>query len=473
MASPNVSFDTLPSSIRKPGTYNELNIKLAVRNLPANPQKVVIVAAKTAEGTLPVNTATDIFSDYEARDLAGPGGTAHLMTLAALKAYPYVRLSLVLVEDDAAGIAATGSLSIDGAAEGAGVISVSIAGTAYRIAAARNDTPADMATALAETVNAVPACPVTAAADEGVITFTAKNKGELGNGIALAAQSTAKAVTLVLEPMSGGQVNPDIAPALASIFAAGHNIVISPYTDADNMAALRDHLQATGHALEQRGAIGTVAVTATLSQATTLARSMNEGRISLALLPGTSSLACEVAAAYGAVMASEEDPARPLNNLSLSGIAVPPVGKRLGRQEQENALANGVTPLQVGPGDVVQIVRALSTYTKNIAGADDVSLLDITTMRTYDYVSKACRERIDLRFPREKLSSRTPPKVRSELIDVLLKLEDLEIVEEVQANLPFLVVERDSQDANRLNAAIPVDVVNGLHIRANRIDLLL
>lgn len=473
MASANVSFDTLPSSIRKPGTYNELNIRLAVRNLPANPQKVVIVAAKTAEGGLAVNTPTDIFSDYEARAYAGPGSTAHKMALAAMKAYPYARLSLALVNDAAAGIAASGSVTVTGTAEGAGVISVTIAGKTYRIAAARNDAPADMAAALAETVNAVPECPVTATAANGTLAVTAKNKGILGNGIALAAESTAKAVTLTVTAMSGGQVNPDITPALTAIFAAGHNVIISPYTDADNMTALRDHLEATGHALEQRGAIGVTAVTTTLAQATTLAKSLNEGRISLALLPGTESMACEVAAAYGAVMASEEDPARPLNYMALDGIVIPPVTKRLGRNEQENALANGVTPLQAGPGDVVQIVRAISTYTRNETGADDVALLDITTMRTFDYVSKACRERIDLRFPREKLSRRTEVKVRSELIDVLLKLEELEIVEEVTANLPFLIVERDGQDANRLNAAIPVDVVNGLHIRANRIDLLL
>ncbi|EPP1151030.1 phage tail sheath C-terminal domain-containing protein, partial [Yersinia enterocolitica] len=60
-----------------------------------------------------------------------------------------------------------------------------------------------------------------------------------------------------------------------------------------------------------------------------------------------------------------------------------------------------------------------------------------------------------------------------ELLDVLLKLEELEIVEEVSANKSGLIVERDSQDVNRLNAAIPVDIVNGLHVFAGRIDLLL
>lgn len=96
-----------------------------------------------------------------------------------------------------------------------------------------------------------------------------------------------------------------------------------------------------------------------------------------------------------------------------------------------------------------------------------------TVIRTLDYVRKACRERISLRFPRDKLSSRTPPKVQSELLDVLIKLEELEIIEEVEANKSSLIVERDSQDSNQLNARIPADVVNGLHVFAGRIDLLL
>ena len=82
-------------------------------------------------------------------------------------------------------------------------------------------------------------------------------------------------------------------------------------------------------------------------------------------------------------------------------------------------LKNGVTPLEVGPGETVQIVRAVSTYTRNAVGATDISMLDMTTIRTLDYTCKAVKERVDLRFPREKLSTRTPAKVRSEVLDVL------------------------------------------------------
>ena len=113
------------------------------------------------------------------------------------------------------------------------------------------------------------------------------------------------------------------------------------------------------------------------------------------------------------------------------------------RTEQENALYNGVTPIETSPaGTQAQIVRAITTYTKTANGTADESLLDVTTVRTLIYVSRACVDRIALRFPRDKLSDRTPPRVRSELIDVLMRCEELEILERVEENLPKLIVEQ-------------------------------
>ena len=66
-----------------------------------------------------------------------------------------------------------------------------------------------------------------------------------------------------------------------------------------------------------------------------------------------------------------------------------------------------------------------------------------------------------------------PDKVRSEVLDVLRQLEQLEIVEEVEANAAGVICERDLQDPNRLDCRIPSDVVNGLHVFAGVIDLRL
>jgi phage tail sheath gpL-like len=270
-----------------------------------------------------------------------------------------------------------------------------------------------------------------------------------------------------------GSTEPDIAAALASTAMGNFTILVPAWFSQTALTALRTHIDTYTDSVEQQSIIGVGAIVSTISAATALATALNSGAITLGLLPGTASTARQVAAAYAAVIASEEDPARPLNTLVLSGIKVPPIASKLGRTEQETCLANGITPLEVGPGDLVQIVRAVSTYTKNSTGATDVALLDLTTIRSLYYVRKACRDRIRMRFPRAKLSNKTPAAVRGELLDVLKKCEELEIVEEVDANAAGLVIERSAQGVDRLNGSIPADVVNGLHVFAGRIDLLL
>jgi phage tail sheath gpL-like len=473
VASPNVSFDSIPGSIRKPGKYIEFNTRLAVRTLPGNPQRVLIIGQMLSTGSaLPLVTRS-VFSDSQAAVLFGDGSQAHLMARDAITSNRYLQLEMIGVPDAAAGVAASGTFTLTGTAATSGVVSLWVGDQRIDTAVAAAETAAEIATALMATMADRAALPVIATVNAGVITLTCRHKGAVGNDITLSAQSTATGITTAIAPLSAGAVDPDIAPALAAVFAAGHDIVVCPFSTTEALTSLRQHLEEVSGPLEQRGAIGVAGWPRSLSTGTTLSGDINSGRITLGWHNGSVKIPGQIAAAYAAVIASEEDPARPLNTLVMSSLDVTALTDRPGRNEQENALHNGLTPLDVGAGNTVQIVRAISTYTENLAGTPDVSLLDITTIRTLDYVRKACRERIDLRFPRDKLSARTGPKVRSELLDVLLKLEELEIVEEVIANQSALIVERDAQDVNRLNAAIPVDIVNGLHVFAGRIDLLL
>lgn len=473
MPSANISFASIPSSIRKPGKYFEFNTSLAVRTLPGNLQKTLIVGQRLSTGTIAANTVVDVFSDVDAATYFGRGSIAHLMVRAALVANPYLSLQAIGMDDAGAAVAATATVTITGTAGSSGVLTLNVGDQQVQIAVTAADANTVIAAALNAQIAKQPDLPVTATVLAGVVTLTAKCKGTLGNGIKLSTAITASTATAVATAMVGGATDPVLATALAVVFSAGHNIIVSPWNDATNLTALRTHLDNVSGPLEQRGAIGVYAHVGTLAASTTLASGVNSGRITCALVPSAYENVYEVAAAYAAVIASEEDPARPLNTLALTGIGAPPLANRLSRTEQENALYNGVTPTEVGPGDKVQIVRAVTTYTLDPQSIPDISLLDLTTIRTLDYVRKAARERISLRFPRDKLSERTAAKVRSELLDVLYKLEELEIVEMVAENAPGLIVERDLQDPNRLNAKIPTDVVNGLHVFAGRIDLLL
>lgn len=472
MSSPNVELYEIGSN-RKPGKYFEFNTRLAVRTLPGNAQNVLMIVQMLATGLAEENKIVDIFSDEQAATWFGRGSLGHQMATDAIGANPYLKLQMIGVADAATATAATGTVTVTGPATSNGTLSVSIGGTRLDVGISADDAAADIATRLVDVITQKSGLPVTAAAAEGVVTLTSRHKGTVANDITVSATVSASGTTVAVVPVSGGNVDPDIAPALAAAFAAGHDIIVCPFSTQDALTVLRTHLDKVSGPLEQRGAIGVAGWRKSLSTGTTLAASLNSGRITLGWHNGSVKSPAQIAAAYAAVIASEEDPARPLNTLAMNTLDVTPLEMRPGRTEQENALYNGLTPFETGPGDKVQIVRAISTYTKNAEGVDDVSLLDITTIRTLDYVRKACRERISLRFPRDKLSSRTPPKVQSELLDVLIKLEELEIVEEVEANKSALIVERDSQDSNQLNARIPADVVNGLHVFAGRIDLLL
>ncbi len=480
MASPNISFDNIPSSIRKPGQYFEFNTKLAVRTLPANAQKLLIIGQRLSAGSVAACVPTQVFSDAEAAEYFGEGSIAHLMVRAAIKAYAYLDLTVCALSDSSSTpVARAETLTLTGPATSSGSITVSVGNVDIEVGITSADTAIQIAAAIKAAIDAgYPDLPFTVAQgttpNDHILTFTARNKGTVANQVDFSAVVTATGVTAALAQTTPGSVDPDIDDALDAVFANDYTLYAVQFDDATALGKLQDHLDLISGPMEQRPAVGVFGYDGVLATVSTLAgTTLNSGRILCAYLRGTKSPAYEIAAAMGAVMASEEDPARPLNTLELKKINAPTVANRFSRTEQESLLYNGVTPLVVGPSEAVQIVRAVSTYTTNASGIDDVSLLDITTIRTLDYVRKCCRERIALRFPREKLSSKTPAKVKSELLDVLFALEELEIVEEVEANKAGLLVERDTQDANRLDAKIPTDVVNGLHVFAGRIDLLL
>ncbi|MEN4195439.1 phage tail sheath subtilisin-like domain-containing protein [Serratia marcescens] len=474
---------TIPIPTYKPGFYFGFNTTLASRALATNDQKLVILAQRT---TLPTAaerlTPVDVFSDEEAAVYFGRGSQAHRMAKAAIYANGYLQLAIVGLEDAAEGVAATGSLALSGTATGTGQARLSVCGITVAAAVASGDSAEVVMTALANAINTRQELPVSASVEdipaEGgskstgkQITLIARNKGTVGNQVGLTATVNATGLTATLKAMSSGQGDPELDDALAAIFSAGHTLVISPYSDTASLRTLSTHLDKVSGPLEQRGAVGVTGWNGTLSTGTTLTTAVNAARITMGWYNGSALPNGELAAVYAAIMASESDPARPLNTLTLPGLDITGQDKWPGRTEQENALSNGLTPFEVS-GSTVQIVRAVSTYVKNAMGVTDRALMDVTIIRSLDYVRLACRTRMTQRFPREKLTDTRLARIRSELLDVLYALETLEIVENVDALKDQLRVTRNLQDDTRADATIPASIVRGLHVFAGTIYLL-
>ena len=466
-----ISFDTIPGSIRVPGQYIEFNTRNAVQGLPQNPQSVLLLAPMLTTGTQPALTPIQLFSDAQAGDLFGHGSWAQMMVRQAFTNNAYLDLTVIGLPDNDAGVAATGSLSVSGTVRTAAAVDLTIGGMTVSIAVTAAQTAAEVADKLAAAVNAA-AVPVQAQAASGVVTLTAQSKGEIGNEISLSVDAGISGLSLQITPMANGAKNADIAAALEKVAGKHYHIIVSPFVDDANSKALSHHITQVSNAIEQRGCIGVVAWRGTMTTGAAFTAKLNDGRITCAWYKGAAEANAMLAAGYAAVLAFEEDPAKPLNTLEIKGLNVTPDAQWPLFNECNNALYNGLTPLTV-IANKVQIMRAVSTYTKSASNVDDPSLLDMTTIRTLDYVRRAVKERIALRFPRDKLSDRLLPKIRSEILDVLLKMEQAEIIENAESNKAKLIVSRSLQDVNRVNAAIPADVVNGLHVFAGRIDLIL
>lgn len=477
------NFREIPEGIRKPNVYMEFNITAANRLLPSNEQKILLIAQKNPEAPQLPLQVFDVYSSDQVGISCGFGSLAHRMAKAGIKAFPYASVQMILLDDsDFAADKATATIALTMAepAIRSGKLTINIGGDSYVIGVAQNDTAIIILDKIEAAINNDNDAPVLADYDgeSNNLLLTMETAGTVAETLLLSADCDVAGITVTLPSRFNvsALVRPnvdDVQAVLDVIFAAGHNILVVPYVREDLLTAVRDHCDLVSNGIEQRGCVAIyVSNDDALATAKTRMQNLNPKRIVGGYLRGQSSWVGEVAAATAFVLASESDPARPLNGLALLGIKAPPVGAWLSRAEQEDLLHNGIMPFEVGAGQKVLIVRMISGYTVNDIGVPDPSLLDITIIRSLDYVRRACRERILLRFPRSKNSANRRRAIRSELLNVLKQLEVLEIVQNVDANKGFLVVEEHSNDRTRANARIPADVVRGLHVLAGQIDLL-
>jgi phage tail sheath gpL-like len=477
MSSKNISFVSIPSGLRKPGDYMEFNTRMAVNSLPANVQKVLLIGQRLTSGTVPALTPTQLFSSSDAADFFGAGSTLHLMAMAALNANPYLNL-FAIANDDAGGSAprqetitfTVGTLS-------AGTVVIWIGDQYVQFSYTSTDTPTSIALAIKNAINALTSLPFTAAVAAGVITLTAKNAGTVSGQIAFESGVTVgSGLTVAFAQTVPGTGDPDIhatGNVLDTITPEQFDIVASCYNTITILGYIKTYLNLVSGPIEERPGVCWAGLIDTVANAVSLGDGVNSGRICIAHLKGCRTPAFQIAAAVAAVDASLSDPAMPRSGMVVSSIATPPVQNRSTRTEQETLLSNGITPLEVADGEQVEIVRAVSSY------ITDTSLLDVTTIKTLDYTRLSIRSMMKTKYAQAKLRDATPTKigtadaVKSDVYNVLLKLDDLDILENVEANKDGIIVERDLQTSGQLNAKIPADVVEGLSIFAGVIDLIL
>jgi len=487
----NITFNTIPIDIRTPGQYVEVDNTKALRGLPNMNRRMLFIGNKLAAGNAVANQLYQINSPAEAAGLFGRGSVLHEMLVAARAANKESDIWALGMVDNAAGALATYTVTITGPATAAGTLYLYVNGVRLSVGVAVNDTATQIATAIAAAVTAHADGPFTAASAVGVATLTHRHKGLFGNDADIRVnyqpdEKLPAGITAVVAAGVAGAGNPDVATALAAISQEAFYTIVTPWNDATNVGAVETELNARWGGMDMRTGHLFVGMQGTHGELTAYGAARNSPH-STVVGGKKTPMPCYV---YASVMAAvcefsgAIDPARPFQTLSLPGLLPPAQADRFTRQERDLLLRDGISTFLIDQGGNVLIERVVTTYQVNAYGIEDVSLLDLETKWTVDYMRFAFRARIALRFPRHKLADdgtnfapgqaiATPLIIRGELLDVGRQLELAGILEGFEQFKDDLVVVRSISDVNRVNAILPANLVNQFRVFAGSVQYIL
>jgi len=486
-----IFFNSIPSNMRVPLAYIEFSNERAVSGTAEMPYKILVLGQKLAAGAAAAEVPVRVTSADHAEALFGRGSMLAAMFKALKANNRYTDTWSIPVVDAAAGVAATGTVTLGGLPTAAGTLNCYIAGSRVRVAVASAATPASIATALAAAINADTSLPVTAAAADAVVTLTARHKGEIGNGIDVRVnyyqgEVLPAGLTAAVVAMAAGAGNPDLANAIAAMGDEWYQAIIMPYTDAANLAILEAELDDRWNGVRQIEGFAWAAYRGNHAATGTFGGGRNSKHVSYMGTNISPMPPYLWAAAYGAQAAAAliNDPARPLQTLVLAGILPPAESVRWKLEERNLHLYDGVATHYVDAGGLVRIEREVTSYQKNAFGVEDPSYLDATTPATLGYLRYSLRARVTQKYPRHKLADDgtnfgpgqaivTPSTLRAEFIALAKEWEQAGLVENIDQYKADMIVERDPNNPNRVNFLAPPDLVNQLRVFAAQMQFIL
>lgn len=487
----NISFNTIPSNIRVPLFYAEMDASQA--GYFSQAKRTLLIGQKLAAGSANAGTPYLVTSEGNANALFGQGSMLARMVKFSRLCDPLGELWCIPLADDVAAVAGTGTITVAGTASAAGTIPLYIAGQKVNVAVALNDTATVIAASIAAAISAAADLPVTATSAAAVATLTSKWKGATANDIQMmdsyygqaGGEALPAGITLTYSSsgfLASGATNPSLTAAITAMGDIEYDYVIHPYTDATSLNLLATEMNdSTGRWCYARQIYGHSysALRGTSGTLVTAGNARNDQHATMAGFESdVQNPAWEYAASYGGRNAVflNVDPARPTQTGELTGILPARPGKRFLQTERQTLLTNGIATAYVG-GGTLRIERAITTYQKNAFNQADPSYLDSEVMHQNATVIRRLRNIITTKYPRHKLAADgtrfgagqaivTPSVIRGEIVSEYYNMELDGLVENHDLFEKYLIVEIDATNPNRMNVLLPPDLINQLRIFA-------
>lgn len=480
-----ISFNSIPSTLRVPFVGVEFDSSRAQQGPALLAYRGLIIGQKLATGDAAANSLVRASNVDQVIARAGRGSILHRQYLAWSASNKSTELWLGVLADDAAGVAATGTVVVAGPATASGTIALYLGGERITVGVNSGDTANTIATAIGAAINAALDLPVTASVNTATVTITYRHKGLAGNSYDVRhsfndGEALPAGVTLTITAMGSviaGTTNPTLTSLIAAMADLWFHVWTHPYTDATSLSAIETELASRFGPMRSTDGLAITSMSGNFSAHTTLGGGRNSPHSLIVAQPGASPLtppmefaaeAAALAALHGAI-----DPARPLQTIAMSHARAPAETDQWSLEERNLFLYDGIATTKRAAGGVVQLERMITTYQTSPAGADDTAYLDATTMLTLMYLRYSFRVRMQTRYPRHKLSNDgvpfgsgqaviTPKTGKAEAIAWFREMEELGLVEGFDQFRRDLVVERNVADPNRLDFMLPPDLINQL-----------
>jgi phage tail sheath gpL-like len=489
----NITFLTIPTDWRIPGAWIEIDHTRAVRGLPNMERRVLLLGQRLPTGSVPARTLTRVTREADGVDSFGRGSMLAQMIPAALKVHPTADLWALALDDLGAGAAATGTLTVIGEPSEAGTLNLYIGGKPVRVGVSPLQSESQLASDVANTINANEDLAVTASANAGVVTLTAKHKGAEGNGINVVlnyytGEATPRGIAVTLSPFAGGTGNPDILEAIAAISTGAFYTIVTPWTDLANVTALESELQSRWGGLDMRAGHAFLYKPGTFSQLSAYGDARNSPHSTVVGLNKCPTLPWVIATQFAAAveLSGANDPAVPFRGLRLPDVLAPSENNRFTDAERNLLLHDGISTIIFDASGVAMVEQVITTYQSNSFGMEDRSLLKLNTKWTVDYMRYVFRFAVVRDYPAHKLAGddvlqyiapgqkiATPKLIRNTLIAEAGKLVNVGLLEDIDQFKRDLIVVRSESDECRVNAIIPPNVVNQFDVFAAAVQYIL
>lgn len=488
-----VSFNQIPSNLRVPFVGVEIDNTRASQGPALLPYRVLLIGQKTSAGSAAANTLHKVTNADQVVTLAGRGSQLHRMARAYFLNNQSTETWIGVLADDGGGTAAAGTITVTGPATAAGTLALWVAGERLTVAVSSGDAQNTIASAINTAINAATNLPVTSTVATNVVTWTARNKGTAGNDLDLRlnyqdGEVTPAGVAVAFADTVTGATNPSLATLIAAMGDTWFHVVAHPYTDATSLTAIETEMRSRFGPMRMIDGVAITSALGSVSTLGTLGDTRNSPHSVIVSQAGENPLTppAEFAAAVAGVVAyySPQDPARPLQTLSVVGALPPAESDLFTLQERNLLLYDGVGTTKTAAGGVVQIERLVTTYQLNAANSPDTSYLDVTTILTVLYLRYSFRTQIQTRYPRHKLlddnvrigagQAYITPKIgKAEAVSWFQQMEELGLVEDLAQFKRDVICERNISDPNRLDWMLPANIANQFVVGAVQIQFAL